>query len=141
MSYEEMTVRIQRAIRDYFTLQLGRPELLNRIGDNIVVFDFIDERIGQLILDMMISNVVGRVRQEYGVGLELTVDARRSLSLACLSDDTLALGGRGIGSMLETTLINPLATELFLAPHDSGKVLKVDLEQLGPRWTAVLTPT
>ena len=40
MPYQEMSVRVREAIEDYFKLQLGRPEILNRIGENIVVFDY-----------------------------------------------------------------------------------------------------
>ena len=43
MSYEDMSKRIIESISNYFKLQLGRPEILNRIGENFVVFDFIRE--------------------------------------------------------------------------------------------------
>ena len=38
--YEAVSERIHEAIENHFRFQLQRPELLNRIGDNIVVFDF-----------------------------------------------------------------------------------------------------
>ena len=41
MPYEEVQSKVRKGIDDYFKLQLGRPEILNRIGENIVVFDFI----------------------------------------------------------------------------------------------------
>ena len=33
MPYQEMSVRVREAIEDYFKLQLGRSEILNRIGE------------------------------------------------------------------------------------------------------------
>ena len=41
MDYAEVEKNVRRAIEDYFKLELGRPEILNRIGENIVVFDYI----------------------------------------------------------------------------------------------------
>ena len=59
------------AIEDHFKFRLSRPEILNRIGDNIVVFDFITPEIGAQIFDGMLRNVVNRVRDEHKVDLAL----------------------------------------------------------------------
>lgn len=48
MPYQEMSARVREAIEDYFKLQLGRPEILNRIGENIVVFDYIRPDVAAL---------------------------------------------------------------------------------------------
>ena len=40
MPYEEMSKKIRQAIENYFKINLGRPEILNRIGENIVVYDY-----------------------------------------------------------------------------------------------------
>jgi ATP-dependent Clp protease ATP-binding subunit ClpA len=140
MSYEEMAASIQRAIRDFFTLQLGRPELLNRIGDNIVVFDFIDVATGSRILDAMLANIARRVRQEHGVEVVGPPGTRQRLAEACLDEETLALGGRGIGSMLETVVINPLANHLFMHPPARGERLELHVLREGRQWTARLAP-
>jgi hypothetical protein len=39
--YSEVESRVRTGVENYFKHELGRPEILNRIGDNIVVFDFI----------------------------------------------------------------------------------------------------
>ncbi|HEV2070002.1 MAG TPA: AAA family ATPase [Acidimicrobiales bacterium] len=140
MSYDEMAARIQHAIRDYFTLQLERPELLNRLGDNVVVFDFIDAATGERILDLMLGNVMERVRQEHRVEIELAPESRELLLKTCLNDDTLALGGRGIGSMLETAFINPLANQLFLIRLAAGAPVVLEIAKEGSEWTATLRP-
>lgn len=49
MKYEEVQKRVRQAIEDYFKLELGRPEILNRIGENIVVFDYIRPEVDLLI--------------------------------------------------------------------------------------------
>ena len=50
MPYEEVRNRVRSAIEDYFKLELGRPEILNRIGENIVVFDYIRRDAAEKIL-------------------------------------------------------------------------------------------
>lgn len=120
MSYPEMAAVVTRAITNYFTLELGRPELLNRIGDNIVVFDFISAAVGLRILDLMLDNVRSRVRQEHAFELVISDQARQLLASSCLEAEVLALGGRGIGAKLETAFINPLAREIFLTRPAAG---------------------
>lgn len=131
---------IKQAIRDHFTLHLGRPELLNRIGDdNIVVFDFIDEDTALRILDGMLANVSLRLEREHGFPLDLTEESRTLLQRACLSEEVLAMGGRGIGAKLETALVNPVA-RLILTTPDVPKPnptirLSVSDEWWAAQWT------
>src|SRR5690606_32674361 len=105
-SYETVERDVREAISNHFRYTLGRPEILNRIGENIVVFNFIVPEIGVQILDAMLRNVARRVEEEHGLKLELSDVARAKLVDGCLAD--LSLGGRGIGNRLETALINPL---------------------------------
>ena len=140
VSYAEMAVGIEAAIRQYFVLELGRPELLNRIGDNIVVFDYIDAGTGERILELMVRNVIGRVRQEHQIDLRISDKAMQHLKAACLSRDALQLGGRGIGSILETSLVNPLANCLFQASYQLGDKLELELSQDGGTWSASMSP-
>lgn len=69
--YGEVSQKIHKAIQDHLRFQLQRPELLNRIGDNIVVFDFIRDDVAQQIMDKMLGNVTERVRDEHDVTLEI----------------------------------------------------------------------
>ena len=140
VSYAEMSARIEAAIRRYFVLDLGRPELLNRMGDNIVVFDYIDAVTGELILELMVRNVTGRVRQEHQIDLLIGDKAMQRIKAACLSTEALQLGGRGIGSILETSLVNPLANCLFRTSYQPGDKLELDLTQDGGIWSANLSP-
>ena len=122
--YDEVSARIHKAIEDHFRFQLQRPELLNRIGDNIVVFDFIREELAHLIMDKMLSNVVRRVQDEHDVSLVVGEQARETLVETCLSD--LTHGGRGIGNRLEAVLINPLARALFDFDLTAGQTIAVE---------------
>ena len=131
---------IKQSIRDHFTLRLGRPELLNRIGDdNIVVFDFIGPETAKRILDGMLVNVGLRIEREYGFALNLTDDSVARLDAVCLSDEVLAMGGRGIGAKVETALINPVARLLMLTttpPQAGVSVPPIELTETNGTWTA-----
>lgn len=110
-SYETVEARVRGAIGDYFKFRLSRPELLNRIGDNIVVFNFIAPEVGEQIFDGMLRNVARRLRDELKLRLVMSADIRRHLLARCTQD--LSNGGRGIGNMLESVFINPLSRALF----------------------------
>ncbi len=122
--YAEVSRRIHEAIQDHFRFELQRPELLNRIGDNIVVFDFIRPELAHLIMDKMLGNVVERVQDEHDVTLEISERAHATLVEQCLGD--LTHGGRGIGNRLETVLINPLARALFDVELTAGQTITVE---------------
>ena len=111
MSYDEVEKRIRDAIGDYFKLELGRPEILNRIGENIVVFDYIRQASGEAILKAQISKIISRLWEHKKIQLEIPEDSYAQLRETALSD--LSNGGRGIGNQVEALLINPLSRWLF----------------------------
>jgi hypothetical protein len=120
---DEAERKILSGIKEHFTTVLGRPELLNRLGDNIVVFDFIDEATGTQILDLLLGNVAARVAREQGATLVVGPSARATLADAALAN--LDNGGRGIGSVVENALTNPLAREIFARGSVADEVLTV----------------
>ena len=109
--YEVVEARVREAIADHFKYRLGRPEILNRIGDNIVVFNFIRPDVAALILAGMLKNIVRRLAEEHQLELVIPDAIRAQLLDLCTRD--LANGGRGIGNTLESVFINPPARALF----------------------------
>ncbi|MGC5321163.1 AAA family ATPase [Micromonospora arida] len=109
--YPKLEEKIRDAIKDHFTVKIGRPELLNRFGDNIVVFDFIDGETAGRIFDLQLSNIRQRLEREHRIGLTLAPPVEADLRRLCTADPLN--GGRGIGNQLETNLINPLARDIF----------------------------
>jgi hypothetical protein len=110
-TYEVVEARVREAIADHFKYRLGRPEILNRIGDNIVVFNFIRPDVAALILNGMLKNVTRRLAEEHKLELVIPDAIRSQLLDLCTRD--LSNGGRGIGNTLESVFINPLARALF----------------------------
>jgi ATP-dependent Clp protease ATP-binding subunit ClpA len=102
---------VRRAIQDYFKFKLSRPEILNRLGDNIIVFGFIAPAVARQIVDGMLHNIVQRVQHEHKLELVIPTPIREMLAAQCVRD--LSNGGRGIGNRLEAAFVNPLSRALF----------------------------
>jgi hypothetical protein len=115
--------RVRGAIEDYFKFRLSRPEILNRIGDNIVVFGFITAEIAAQIFDGMLRNVMARVRDEHKVDLTIVEPVHEQLRELCIRD--LSNGGRGIGNQLESLFVNPLSRALFRFPLEGRSAVAV----------------
>lgn len=109
-SFEDMGEKVLDEIQRHFKLVLNRPEILNRIGENIIVFDFIRDDVAQEIFDQMVRVVVDDIASQ-GISVELDEPSRAALQQRCLSD--LSNGGRGIRNQIEAHLINPLARGMF----------------------------
>lgn len=111
MDYTEVERRLRQAVDEYFKLELGRPEILNRIGENIVIFDFIREDAGKAILRGQVDKIIRRMEEQKQIRIAIPDSAYEQLKAAALAD--LSNGGRGVGNQVEALLINPLSRWLF----------------------------
>lgn len=118
--FETVQVRVQNEIERYFKFVLNRPEILNRMGENIIVFDFIRKDIAEQIFQQMVDNIIEDLKSN-GLALAFTIGALENLRKIALAD--LSNGGRGIRNQIEAHLLNPLARKLFeLNPQVDQKV-------------------
>lgn len=124
MPYQEMSVRVREAIENYFKLDLGRPEILNRIGENIVVFDYIRPEVAVRILKSQVDKIIRNLQSEKRITVSLSDAAYQTLEEKAL--ENLSNGGRGIGNIVENFLINPLARYLFDHEIFGDATLKID---------------
>jgi hypothetical protein len=135
MPYEQLESEIRGAVTEHFTTALNRPELLNRFGDNIVIFDFIGPEAANRIFDLQLANICRRVSDEHHMKLRLSDEVTATLREWCTSE--LEKGGRGIGMALESYFINPLARALFdrgpatevtvTGIHRDGSIVRLEL--------------
>jgi hypothetical protein len=135
--YDVVESRIRRAIEEHFKYRLMRPELLNRIGDNIVVFNYIVPEVAREILDGMLANIAKKVQDEHKLRLDIAPGAKERILEWCTRD--LSNGGRGIGNTLESVLVNPLARALF--EHDlegRPRILVADVSEQDRVYTVTL---
>jgi ATP-dependent Clp protease ATP-binding subunit ClpA len=117
-AYADVQAKVRAEIERHFKTVLNRPEILNRIGDNIVVFDFIRLEIAQQIFSGMIDGVLSDVAAAQGITVTIDQASRDRLRAMCLAD--LSNDGRGIRNKVETNLVNPLARVLFDADAKVG---------------------
>ncbi len=108
--FEAVQGKVHGEIERYFKLVLNRPEILNRIGENIIVFDFIRADVAEQIFTQMVDGTFADLREQRLV-IELAEAPRQALHDLCLGD--LSNGGRGIRNQLEARLLNPLSRALF----------------------------
>jgi hypothetical protein len=122
--YENVERKVRDEIEKYFKVQLNRPELLNRIGENIVVFDFIRPPVAEQIYEKMVANILDRLADTQQIRISLPPAVNAALREQCIRD--LSNGGRGIGNQLEAWLVNPLARALFDQNFPAGSALTVN---------------
>jgi ATP-dependent Clp protease ATP-binding subunit ClpA len=128
-SFESIQKRIREEIEKHFKLTLNRPEILNRIGDNVIVFNFIRDDIAEQIFKSMVNNVLADLKGSQGIDVIPTPSALQTLRELCLKD--LSNGGRGIRNKIETHLVNPLSRALFDENIESGSQLCISTVEIG----------
>lgn len=111
--YTDVRDKVLAGVKHYFNDELGRPELLNRIGNNILVFNFIREDSIEPILLKQIRNIASNLWAEKHIRLTVTENAVNDLRSFAIADLPKGQGGRGIGNMVEEMLLNPLARYMF----------------------------
>ncbi len=111
MPYEEVSQRVKAAIENHFKLTLGRPEILNRIGENVVVYDFIREDVALQILSARMEKIKKSMYDSRQI--QLNWDSQVMDFLLKKSCANLKNGGRGIMNVVESAWINPLSRYMF----------------------------
>jgi ATP-dependent Clp protease ATP-binding subunit ClpA len=126
--YETVRQKVESEVERHFKFVLNRPEILNRMGENIIVFDFIREDIATQIFEQMVANTLADLKSQ-DLDVSISADAMNALRTLCLAD--LSNGGRGIRNQLEANLLNPLARALFDADAAPGTAYIVSALQPG----------
>ena len=122
-AFEDVQAKVRAEIDQHFKLVLNRPEILNRIGENVLVFDFIRPVVAAEIFDLMVSDVLREAVPVPGASVRMARAAHDELRELCLAD--LSNGGRGIRNKVEVHLINPLARALFDIGPKPGEQLTI----------------
>ena len=99
-------------VKKHFVETMGRPELLNRIGDNIVAFNFIhDAGVFTEIAKIKFDNIKNFMHERYHVDLKFEKEDDAFKAIASQTD--LRNGGRGLLNVMETLIVNPLSEFVF----------------------------
>jgi ATP-dependent Clp protease ATP-binding subunit ClpA len=123
MPYPKLKETVLNAIREHFNSVLGRPEILNRFGDNFVVFDFIRPSLDEEIVDLLLSKLIAVTREHKKI--ELIIDPPVREMVIKLSKTHLHHGGRGIRNAIDSSLVNPLNRVLFDLGIEAGSKVRL----------------
>ena len=116
-SYSETKSHFMNAVQGHFNDTLGRPELLNRFGDNIIVFDFItDASIRSKIMYAKLSGIRQHLLENFNLKLELDEDYVQQL----VGQGKVGHGGRGLINIIEQKIVNPMSLFIFERLHQIG---------------------
>jgi len=122
------------AVRDFFMYEISRPELLNRIGDNIVPFNYIDDSDMQ---KKIIVSHLARIKDEFEDRFKTSsyqVEFSPSVVdyLADKYKEIIAsFGGRAITNAIENEIMKPLSKNLLKAEYKTAHdvIFKVKAEK------------
>lgn len=99
-------------VQDHFITKLGRPELLNRIGDNIVTFNFIDNpEVFTKIAKLKFKTIEEFVAERYGA--KIVFENEDAIFMAIGKKAGKQNGGRGLLNVMESVIINPMSEFIF----------------------------
>lgn len=112
MPAKEVKKQFVEKVQEHFINTLGRPELLNRIGDNIVAFNFIDKpEVFTKIAKIKFKPTQDWVKERYKA--TIVFDNEEAAFMAIAKKAGKQNGGRGLLNVMETVIINPLAEFIF----------------------------
>jgi ATP-dependent Clp protease ATP-binding subunit ClpA len=133
-SFQEVESQVKEEIGNYFKLVLNRPEILNRIGENVIVFDFIRQDVAREIFHSMMGSILKGLFDNQKIKVTLSPEVDSRLEALCLKD--LSNGGRGIRNMIEAYFVNPLSRALFEKDTSAGEaytVSSLEIDETGTR--------
>ncbi len=117
------------AVERFFMYEISRPELLNRIGNSIAPFNYIQSR--EVRTDIMRSHLK-RIREEFedryraqGHRLEFAEDVAARL-VEQHASRIAVFGGRGITNAIEDAVMVPLARALLRAEYEEAREVRFE---------------
>jgi len=113
LTFAEIRQHFQEEVNWYFTSRIGRAELLNRLGDNIVVFDILRPEFVTGITEKFLAILQVGARERLGLELAFLPGVTAAIQHEMEIADNLMFGGRRVKSLLETHLERPLNRWLF----------------------------
>ncbi|MBF0546607.1 MAG: ATP-dependent Clp protease ATP-binding subunit [Candidatus Riflebacteria bacterium] len=130
MEYLNIKKEVILAIQEFFTYKINRPEILNRIGENIVIFDFIRQHVASQIFERMLENVRLKLLENNHIQIDIQPEAKKRLFEVCTKN--LSMGGRGIGNNIEKLFLNPLSSQLFeIGANEKDKIKVMFSSEIG----------
>lgn len=125
-SHEELEKKITHALRETW-----RPEFVNRIGQNVIVFDYIREKQAEKILKKQLNKVCETIAEQKHISITWHEESAFYKKMVRLCLKNLQFGGRGIGNVVEHYFITPLGREIAFKTVIPGGVVEITDLELG----------
>ena len=128
-SYEEIEKKLKSNVEFYFKY-INRREIYNRIGDNVVVFDYIRQKESEKIFKKKLDHIICKLKETKAIVLDLSENCIQNLLTKMPIDSEY--GGRVVVAYLESNLVNPISRYLVLHNLVSDVVIHVeDISETG----------
>ncbi len=127
ISPDEPYDQIRNKIIDAMKMRY-KPEVINRFGENILVFNYIDEISSKEIAKSQIDNINLNYQKNNKIAIKLHENAYELLYSLCWEDEPRSNGGRGIGNVIEAHYLNQLAEFIFDNNCKENEIINVTAE-------------
>lgn len=120
-------------VERYFSHEIARPELLNRIGNNIVPFNYIDTKEAQeQIIFSHLNRIKTEVEEKYkGKGYRIEFhDSLPKLLIKKYGDKFNLYGGRGITNAIDGEIMLNLSFSLLRADYQNIKETRLTVKAI-----------
>ena len=128
------------AVSDFFMFEISRPELLNRIGDNIIPFNYIDNsEMQRKIIHSHLTRIKSDFEEKFknaGYKLEFS-DSISDYFINKYSEKISNFGGRAITNAIEDETMKPLAKSLLRAEYNGLKNITFKVKNENEKITVI----
>lgn len=119
--YEKVAEMIQLGVREFFEKKIGRPEIMGRLSNALISFDFI--RDSKPIVMNQVAAIAKLLKEKHQ--FDLSVDPEiidRIVADYQNNHSSLILGVRGLRPCLDQYVITPLNLYVFEAAQSGGRI-------------------
>ena len=119
-NFDVIEKKVRAAMKTHY-----KPEVINRFGENILVFNYINETSSQEIAKKKIDDINNNYQKNNKIEIKMNKDAYDLLYSLCYQDEPRSNGGRGIGNVIEDQYLNHLAVFIFDNNIHENEVINV----------------
>lgn len=112
-SYSQIAEHFQTEVEWYFMSRIGRMELLNRLGNNIIVFDLLRPEFVSAISAKFFEQLTESAQEKYRLNLEFDDSIFDFLQNRMQERNNLLFGGRRIENLINNLVDEPLNAWIF----------------------------
>lgn len=130
--YEEYVKKhFMERVREHFVHVLKRPEILNRFGDNIIVFDMLRPQFVRAIGEKFLALLKTSAQERRALTLKFEPSILEFVQNEMANSQNIKNGGRRIRTLLEDRLEKKLNRWIFEQQPEPGTILVLSFDADG----------